>query len=75
MIIPCSRVRLADIAGIGPLNVLIPATLMAAVVTYAWPFATTVAAFVVISVLIGSVFGYACLLAFCTDQRSAASHM
>ncbi|KAM5536453.1 hypothetical protein V8D89_009889 [Ganoderma adspersum] len=37
----------------GPLNVLIPATLMTAVVTYAWPFATNVAAFVVISVLIG----------------------
>ncbi|PIL26828.1 MFS general substrate transporter [Ganoderma sinense ZZ0214-1] len=37
----------------GPLNVLIPATLMTAVVTYAWPFAANVPAFVMISVLIG----------------------
>ncbi|KAI1786163.1 MFS general substrate transporter [Ganoderma leucocontextum] len=37
----------------GPLNILIPATLMSAIVTYAWPFATNVAAFVVIAVLIG----------------------
>ncbi|PIL27914.1 MFS general substrate transporter [Ganoderma sinense ZZ0214-1] len=37
----------------GPLNVLIPAAVMTAAVTYAWPFATSVAHFVVISVFIG----------------------
>ncbi|KAM5535342.1 hypothetical protein V8D89_011027 [Ganoderma adspersum] len=37
----------------GPLNILVPAAVMTAVVTYAWPFATSVAHFVVISVLIG----------------------
>ncbi|KAM5536464.1 hypothetical protein V8D89_009900 [Ganoderma adspersum] len=35
----------------GPLNALIPAALLTAVVTYAWPFATNVPAFVVIAVL------------------------
>ena len=40
---------------IGPLNTLIPATLLTAVVTYAWPFATNVPAFVVIAVLFGQV--------------------
>ena len=39
----------------GPLNILVPAAVMTAVVTYAWPFATSVAHFVVISVFIGCV--------------------
>ncbi|PIL27934.1 MFS general substrate transporter [Ganoderma sinense ZZ0214-1] len=37
----------------GPLNLLIPATLLTAVVTFAWPFATNVASFVVISIFLG----------------------
>ncbi|PIL27922.1 MFS general substrate transporter [Ganoderma sinense ZZ0214-1] len=41
----------------GPLNVLIPATLLTAVVTYAWPFAANVPAFVVIAVLFGIAYG------------------
>ncbi|KAI1786162.1 MFS general substrate transporter [Ganoderma leucocontextum] len=42
-----------------PLNVLIGATLMTAVVTYAWPFATNVATFVVVAVFTGiSTGGY-----------------
>ena len=39
----------------GPLNTLIPATLLTAIVTYAWPFATNVPAFIVIAVLFGQV--------------------
>ncbi|PIL27910.1 MFS general substrate transporter [Ganoderma sinense ZZ0214-1] len=37
----------------GPLNVLIPATLLTAVVTFTWPFATNVASFVVIAIFLG----------------------
>ncbi|TBU48849.1 MFS general substrate transporter [Dichomitus squalens] len=37
----------------GPLNILVPASLIVAVVTYAWPFAKSTAAFVMIAVLIG----------------------
>ncbi|KAI1786161.1 MFS general substrate transporter [Ganoderma leucocontextum] len=37
----------------GPLNILIPATVMTAAVTYAWPFATNLAHFVVVAVFIG----------------------
>nr|VWO94495.1 MFS domain-containing protein [Ganoderma boninense] len=37
----------------GPFNAIIPAAVLAGVVTYAWPFATHIAAFVVIAVFFG----------------------
>jgi len=47
----------------GPLNVLIPSTLVAAVMTYAWPFVTTKGQFVAIAVIYGLASGvYVALL-------------
>jgi MFS transporter, MCT family, solute carrier family 16 (monocarboxylic acid transporters), member 10 len=40
----------------GPINILIPFTAAAGVVTYIWPFVDSTAAFVVISVIYGLVF-------------------
>ena len=39
----------------GPTNVLIPGTLAAAAMTYAWPFATTKGSLVTVAVLYGCV--------------------
>lgn len=48
---------------IGALNVMIPATLCAAALTYAWPFAQTKAAFIVIAIIYGIFSGvYVALL-------------
>ncbi|KAK7681846.1 hypothetical protein QCA50_015193 [Cerrena zonata] len=41
----------------GALNVMIPFTVCAAVIPYAWPFATTKGAFVAIAVLYGATSG------------------
>lgn len=37
----------------GPLNVMMPATFVAGILTYAWPFASSVASWVVIAVIYG----------------------
>ncbi|OSD05114.1 MFS general substrate transporter [Trametes coccinea BRFM310] len=41
----------------GPVNILIPGTLIAAVTTYAWPFATTKGSLVAIAVIYGASSG------------------
>ncbi|EJU01494.1 MFS general substrate transporter [Dacryopinax primogenitus] len=46
---------LAD--GMGPVNVLIPFTALAAVTTYVWPYCTTTASIVVIAVIYGFASG------------------
>ena len=48
---------------VGPLNVLIPATLMVALVTFTWPFAQNVASFVAIAVFLGCVSLFTPILA------------
>ena len=41
---------------LGPLNVMIPLTALAGIMTYAWPFAQTEASLIVVTVLYGYVF-------------------
>ena len=41
---------------LGPMNVMIPFTALAGVMTYAWPFAQTEASLIVVTVLYGFVF-------------------
>lgn len=42
----------------GPLNVIIPSTLVAGVATYAWPYAASKGAFVVVALIYGYVRSY-----------------
>jgi len=47
----------------GPLNVMIPCTLVAGVLTYAWPFASTQGQFVAVAIIYGIASGvFICLL-------------
>lgn len=43
-----------NIVNSGPMNVMIPFTALAAVLTYAWPFAKSEAALIVVDILYGS---------------------
>jgi MCP family monocarboxylic acid transporter-like MFS transporter 10 len=48
---------------IGPMNVIIPTTLVAGVLTYAWPFATSTAPLIVVTIFYGFFSGtYVALL-------------
>ena len=44
------------IDNLGPMNVMIPLTALAGIMTYAWPFAQTEASLIVVTVFYGFVF-------------------
>ena len=46
---------------LGPLNVMIPLTALAGIMTYAWPFAQTQVSLIVVTVFYGFVFFFICL--------------
>lgn len=52
-LVGCIVSRVADGAVPGPLNVITPANVVAAIMTYAWPFAKDTGGFAVIAILYG----------------------
>lgn len=45
-----------QLRGLGCMSVMIPGTLLAAIVTYAWPFATSLRSLIAVSIIYGFAF-------------------
>lgn len=57
---------------LGPMNVMIPFTALAGIMTYAWPFAQTEASLIVVTVFYGFVFYFICVGSHSSSEIGSA---